>query len=251
MTEKVALITGGGKGIGKMTALALAKMGIHVAINYVHSQKEAQATADGIQEQLGVKAYAVQGDMGQEAEVIRVVKEVEEKLGPITILVHNAGPFIREKKKLRDYQTREWQQMMDGNLNSAFYLLKETLPMMARQGWGRIVFMGFDQVGQVPAWRHRSAYAAAKSGLASLTRTLALEEAENQITVNMVCPGDIVGPFKEMTIEEVRQEETRPEVGEDIARTIAFLCEENSDKISGTIIEVTGGRDILAKGNHE
>lgn len=114
--------------------------------------------------------------------------------------------------------------------------------------------LGFDRVGQAPAWKYRGAYAAAKTGSASLIRTLALEESDNGITVNMVCPGDITSQWKEMTIEAARMVadvQVCPEEGEDIARTVAFLCEDNADKISGAIIEVTGGKDVLAKRNQE
>ncbi|MHC5269810.1 SDR family oxidoreductase [Enterococcus sp. LJL98] len=249
MKDKVAFVTGSATGLGKMTAIALAKKGAHVAINYVHSQSEAQATVAYLQKEYGVQALAVQGDMGKAEDVARVVAEIETQLGAIAILVHNAGPFVGEKKTLSAYDFDEWHRMIAGNLDSAFYLLKATLPAMQTAQWGRVVFLGFDRVGQAPAWKHRAAYAAAKSGLASLMRTLALEEAPNQITMNMVCPGDIVGGMKEATISAVKQQQPRPEVGEDIARTIAFLCENDSDKISGTIIEVTGGRDILAKRN--
>lgn len=256
MEKRVAIVTGSAKGLGKMSAIELAKTGVNVVINYVHSQKEAEATATFITKTYGVQALAIQGDMGKRADVQRLVAESKEKMGSIDILIHNAGPFIREKKKLSDYRLEEWQQMIDGNLNSFFYLLKEILPMMQKKQWGRIVMLGFDKVGQAPAWKYRSAYAAAKTGSASLTRTLALEEAENGITVNMVCPGDITGQWKERTIEGARMAvdeglAMRSEVGEDIARTVAFLCDEKSDKISGAIIEVTGGKEILAKRNQE
>lgn len=256
MEKRVAIVTGSAKGLGKMSAMALAQMGINVVINYVHSQKEAEETANFIAKTYSVQTLAVQGDMGKISDVQHLVTETVAKMGSIDILIHNAGPFIREKKKLSDYTFAEWQQMIDGNLNSSFYLLKEILPMMQTKQWGRIVMLGFDKVGQAPAWKYRSAYAAAKAGNASLTRTLALEEAENGITVNLICPGDITGEWKEMTIEGARMltakaSVSRPEVGEDIARVVAFLCDEKSDKISGAIIEVTGGKDILAKRNQE
>ena len=222
-------------------------------INYVHSQKEAEETTAFITKTYGVKVLVLQGDMANRLDVQRVTTESIAKMGSIDILVHNAGPFIREKKTISEYTIVEWQQMMDGNLNSFFYLLKALLPVMQAQRWGRIVMLGFDRVGQAPA-KYRGAYAAAKTGSASLIRTLALEESDNGITVNMVCPGDITGPWKEMMIEDARRTtdiQMRPQVGEDIARTVAFLCEDNADMISGAIIEVTGGKDVLAKRNQE
>jgi 3-oxoacyl-[acyl-carrier protein] reductase len=116
-----------------------------------------------------------------------------------------------------------------------------------------MITIGFDRVETAPAWKFRSAYAAAKTGAASLTKTLAIEEAENGITVNMVCPGDIRGEYKEMKIKNVRDQSDinnpigRPGTGEDIARVISFLCNEDSDFITGSVIPVTGGKDVLNK----
>lgn len=251
--KKVAIITGSATGLGKQTAIALAKAGNQVVINYVHSQAAAEETAGLIQAKYEVDTLIVQGDMRQIDDVQRLVSETKARFGRIDILVHNAGPFIKEQKKLSEYDLSDWQSMIDGNLNSYFYLLHAVLPEMIKNQWGRIVMLGFEKVGNAPAWRYRSAYAASKSGAASLTRTVALEEAENGITVNMVCPGDIKGAFKEMTIKEAMQVpfegKPRPGVGEDIARTIAFLCDEQSDYLTGSIIEVTGGKEVLAKRN--
>lgn len=219
----------------------------------MHSQKAAEETADFIRQTYAVQALAIQADVSRYADVQKLVSQTLATFGRIDILVHNAGPFIKEQKLLRDYQLSEWQAMVDGNLNSYFYLLQAILPEMTKNHWGRIVMLGFEKVGNAPAWRYRAAYAAAKSGVASLTRSVALEESRNGITVNMVCPGDIKGTFKEMTIQEAKNQsiegEKRSESGEDLARTIVFLCEEQSDFITGNIIEVTGGQEILAKRN--
>ena len=253
MSQKVAIITGSATGIGKRTALALAQAGNHVVINYVRSQKAAEETADFIRQTYAVQALVVQADVSRYADVQKLVSQTLATFGRIDILVHNAGPFIKEQKPLCDYQLSEWQAMVDGNLNSYFYLLQAILPEMTKNHWGRIVMLGFEKVGNAPAWRYRAAYAAAKSGAASLTRSVALEESRNGITVNMVCPGDIKGAFKEMTIQEAKNQsiegEKRSGSGEDLARTIVFLCEEQSDFITGNIIEVTGGQEILAKRN--
>jgi 3-oxoacyl-[acyl-carrier protein] reductase len=122
---------------------------------------------------------------------------------------------------------------------------------MRERKWGRIIFFGFGRAMEAPAWPDRSVYAAAKTGLVSFTKTLAVEEAPFGITVNMICPGDIVGEKKEMRIAEVSgilDEETprgRPGCGEDVARVIRFLVEENSDFVTGNLIHVTGGLDVI------
>lgn len=256
MSKKVAMVTGSATGLGKRTAIELAKQGHHVALNYRSSKQAAHETASYIEKNYDVQALALQADISNEEEVQTFIEKTTTKIGPIDILVHNAGPYIKEQKTFSEYTSEEWHQMVNGNLNSCFYLLSNILPMMQKKQWGRIVMLGFDRIGSAPAWKYRSAYAAAKTGVASLTRTLALEEAANGITVNMVCPGDIVGHYKEMTINQVASIPTdepigRKGSGEDIARTIAFLCENNSDYITGSIIEVTGGQDVLAKRNRD
>jgi len=254
LSRKVAIVTGSATGLGKRTAIELAKQGHNIVLNYVRSKQAAVETATYIEEQLNVKAIALKADISKQSEVANLIQQTIKKMGTIDILVHNAGPYIKEQKKFSEYTLDEWKAMINGNLNSCFYLLTDILPIMQKKRWGRIIMLGFDQVGAAPAWKYRSAYAAAKTGVASLTRTLALEEAENGITVNMVCPGDIVGEYKEMSIEDVETITSdepigRKGTGEDIARTIAFLCEDKSEYITGSIIEVTGGQDILSKRN--
>ena len=154
---------------------------------------------------------------------------------------------------MSEYSIQEWQYMINGNLNSFFYLAQYILPYMRKQKWGRMITFGFDRSDTAPGWIYRSAFAAAKSGLTSLTKTLALEEAGNGITVNMICPGDIIPTWKEKSIEEAKvvQDESvpvgRPGTGEDIARMVLFLSSDESSFITGSIIPVTGGKDVLGK----
>ncbi|MDG5786996.1 SDR family oxidoreductase [Evansella sp. AB-P1] len=245
-----ALITAGSKGLGKKVTEALLADGFSVTVHF-HSditiidklKKEWELYSDRIQFQ--------QGDVTKKSDLIRIVNETITKWGRIDALVLNAGPYIFERKKMIDYSEDEWHKMIDGNLHSAFYLLKETIPEMRKNQYGRIVTYGFQEADHAPGWLYRSAFAAAKVGLVSLTKTISIEEAENGITANMVCPGKIVGGMKEATIEQAREvsdEETpigRSGTGEDIARTVSFLCHENSDMITGSVIEVTGGIDVL------
>lgn len=253
LDNKVALITGSATGLGKRTAIELAKDGRDIVLNYVHSAEAAKETARFISETYGVRSIAVQADISLFEDVQKLVSRVLSAMGSIDILIHNAGPFIKKRKKLSDYTVEEWNSMVNGNLSSVFYLSKEVIPIMRTKQWGRMITIGFDRVETAPAWKFRSAYAAAKTGAASLTKTLAIEEAENGITVNMVCPGDIRGEYKEMKIKNVRDQSDinnpigRPGTGEDIARVISFLCNEDSDFITGSVIPVTGGKDVLNK----
>ncbi|GJM78649.1 3-ketoacyl-ACP reductase [Paenibacillus sp. HMSSN-139] len=250
MHGKVALITGSAKGLGKKTALMLAEQGCHIALNYVHSEAEALSLRSDI-ERLGVRCIAVQADVSRREQIEDLSWQVKEQLGTIDILVNNAGPFIRERKLFADYSQSELLGMIEGNFVGSLLLDHLVLPGMREKRWGRIIHFGFGHAAESRAWPHRAVYAAAKTGLVSFTKTLAVEEAPYGITVNMVCPGDIRGSQKEMSIQEVRglhDGETplgRPGSGEDIARVIAFLCHPDSDFITGNIMDISGGLDPI------
>lgn len=253
MKEKVALITGATSGIGKKTSFYLAQKGYQLAINYRQNAAEADILARQLRDTYNIKAACFQADIANEVDCCRMIEQVLSEFPSIDILVHNAGPYIHERKRMTEYSFEEWNYLLNGNLSSAFYLSKLVIPMMRKQKWGRIITLGFDRVETAPGWIYRSAFAAAKTGLASLTRTIALEEAEYGITANMVCPGDIVNEWKEKNIadalvaSDVRVPIGRPGTGEDIARVIAFLADENSSFITGSVVPVTGGANVLGK----
>jgi 3-oxoacyl-[acyl-carrier protein] reductase len=250
---KTALITGGAAGIGKRTAIELAGNGVSLAINYRSSRENAERLAGELSEKYGTKNIAIQGDVASAEDCRRIAEKALECFGSVDILIHNAGPYIHERKRMADYTLEEWSYLMNGNANAVFWLTKLLLPKMREKGWGRVITIGFDRVETAPGWIYRSAFAAAKTAAASLTRSLALEESENGITANMICPGDIVGEWKEKEIIQARElignlpETEREATGEDIARVISFLSDENSAFITGSIIPVTGGKDILGK----
>ena len=249
MKKKTALITGGASGIGKKTALYLAENGYQLVINYRNSKAEAISLANQLTKYYGTHNIAIQGDVSNMEDCIRIVDEALAVFSTVDVLVHNAGPYIHERKKLTDYSFDEWNYILQGNLSAVFYLSKLIIPSMRIQKWGRIITIGYDRVETAPGWIYRSAFAAAKTGVASLTRTIAIEEAEHGITANMVCPGDIINEWKERNISDAIGNDPigRQGTGEDIARVIAFLTDEKSDLITGSIIPVTGGLNILGK----
>nr|WP_207627540.1 MULTISPECIES: SDR family oxidoreductase [Bacillaceae] len=244
------MITGGASGIGRKTAIKLAENGYQLMINYRNSEEEAVLLAKELNECFGTKNGTVQGDVANKEDCIRIVNQTLSSYPTVDVLVHNAGPYIHERKRLTDYTFEEWNYLIQGNLSAVFHLSKQIIPVMRSQNWGRIITLGYDRVETAPGWIYRSAFAAAKTGLASLTRTIAMEEAENGITANMVCPGDITNEWKEKDIGESigKNAGKRQGTGEDIARVIAFLADEKSDFITGSIIPVTGGVDVLGKG---
>lgn len=253
MNRKTALITGGATGIGRRTAIELAEQGISLIINYRNSEKEAQELTSFLSNKYGNENYIIQGDISQQVDCMKVIRDANAISQTIDIVIHNAGPYVHERKRMTDYTFEEWHSLINGNLNAVFYLCKAFIPKMREQKWGRIITLGFDRVESAPGWMYRSAFAAAKTGLASLTRTIALEEVGNGITANMVCPGDITGDWKEGDIEaasHVLDEHSpigRPGTGEDVARVISFLIDEKSSFITGSVIPVTGGKDVLGK----
>lgn len=273
MINKVVFITGGTRGIGRQIALIFAKAGYQLALNYHHNQKIAQEFQQELMTSFSTTVRLYPGDIGREEEVVNMTEKIYQDFGQLDILILNAGPFIHEEIKLKDCTTDQWLHMMNTNLNSFFYLMKAILPHMERQNWGRIVTLGYDQIERVTGWPQRGAYSAAKTGVVAAVRTLAVEEKEFNITVNMVCPGDIKAQWKEASIEEAEQEKSvekteklnkvkrtdtissafenanskRKATGEDVAQTIYFLCQDSAEYLTGNILNLAGGENIIAR----
>ncbi|MEI7025457.1 SDR family oxidoreductase [Paenibacillus sp. y28] len=248
--RRVALITGSAKGLGKMTALSLAALGFDTVLTYVNSRAEAFRLAETIQA-AGVRCMAIRADIADSSQIEQLMAEVEREFGGVDILVNNAGPFIRERRLFAEYSLAEIDYLMRGNLLGVMELDYRVLPYMRSRGWGRIIHFGFGHAAEARAWPHRAVYAAAKVGLVSFTKTLAVEEAPFGVTVNMICPGDIRGENKEKGIVDVRHLEDgesprgRPGSGEDVSRVISFLCQDHSDFITGNIMDISGGLDPI------
>lgn len=255
MANQVALITGSASGIGKRTAEELAAQDIDLIINYRNSKQQAFELSSYLSEKFHIRVLPVQADISNPDDCSRLVAKALEKFGTIDILINNAGPYIHERKTLIEYSLDEWTYLMNGNLNSVFYLCKEIIPVMRKNKWGRIINIGYERAETAPGWAYRSAFAAAKAGLVSLTRTLAIEEFPFGITVNIINPGDIRGEWKESNIHHTKRHEnlaatfSKQGTGQDIARVIAFLIDPHSDLITGSVIPVSGAVDVLSKSN--
>ena len=183
LTGKVALVTGGSRGIGRATALALAAAGVHVAVNYRAREKEARETCAEI-EKGGRRAVAVRADVSVSAEVGRLVARVEDQLGPVAILVNNAG--VTRPQPIAEITESDWDEMIAINLKSVFLVTQAVLPQMRAAGWGRIVNLSSvaAQLGGVVGPH----YAASKAGILGLTHSYAHLLAGEGITVNAVAP---------------------------------------------------------------
>ncbi|MGM9986133.1 MAG: SDR family oxidoreductase [Bacillaceae bacterium] len=243
---KHALVTAGAKGLGFMVVKILLEQGYNVSASY----RTYYDHIEQLQTVYGNRVHFIQCDILKKEEIQYFVEEASRRYGPIDILINNAGPYYFPKKTFIEYSDEEYEELMNGNVKAVFYLMKEVIPMMRKQKFGRIINYGYQGASHGDGWMYRSVFAAAKSALASITKTVAYEEAPYGITVNMVCPGDIIGDLKEKTIEEAKDSKEhlarigRAGSGEDIGRIIAFLCEEKASFITGSIIDVNGGVDV-------
>lgn len=248
MVNKVALITGSSRGLAVAFAHELAASGISLVLNYRQSVDKVAQLAETLTKNYNIEAITIQADMQNPDQLNRMINQIENHFSRLDILIHSAGPYIFERKRLVEYTDSEWHEMIDGNLSSSFFLFRKVIPLMRQHYFGRIITIGFDRVNDAPGWIYRSAYAAAKVGLASLTKTVAIEEREYGITANMITPGDIRGLQKESLIpDQTPHLPMRPVVGGDLAKVIRFLLEDTSTFVTGNVISVSDGTDVIGK----
>ena len=237
---KVAIVTGSSRGIGSTIAAELAKQGAEVVINYNSSQAAAEKVVDNI-EQFGGVATAIQADVSNHDEAIDLAEETIAHFGKVDILINNAG--ITRDRTFRKLGAREWNEVINTNLNSTYYITSAVINHMLEHNFGRIVNVS-SIVGQAGAFGQTN-YAASKAGIIGLTKSLALETARNGITVNAVCPGYIATEMVMEIPENVRNNivATIPlqRLGEtsEIADAVLFLL--NNSYITGQTINVNGG----------
>ena len=239
MSEKLALVTGGSRGIGKACALELAKCGYDIVINYAGNTEAANKTVEEIKA-LGVEAEAFKFDVSNQAEVEENIAKIIEKYGRIDILVNNAG-ITRDDLFIRMGEDK-WSAVINTNLNSAFYVSKPVVKIMMKQRSGAIVNMS--SVVGVSGNIGQANYSSAKAGLIGFTKSLAKELGARNIRVNAVAPGFIA---TDMTKDLANTEEMmkliplkRMGTPEDIAKAVKFLTVDSS-YVTGQVLEVDGG----------
>lgn len=236
-TARVALVTGGSGGIGTATAAALAADGHRVAVGYARNREAAEKAAAGL------GGMAVHIDVGDPAAVDAAFTEVEQTLGPVEVLVNNAG--INADGLLLRMSVDQWRQVLTTNLDGAFHSTSRAARSMVRRRWGRIVNMG-SVVGSTGA-AGQANYAAAKAGLIGLTRSLARELGSRGITVNLVAPGPIATAMIDALSEERQAEMTgavplgRMGTPEEVGAVVAFLCSDAAAYVTGAVVPVDGG----------
>ena len=242
LNNRVALVTGGSRGIGKAIALALANAGAAVAVNYRERGEEAAAVVAAIREN-GGHAAAIAADVANATAVLRMVAEAEDRLGAIDILVNNAGAATT--RGLEDITEADFDLALAVNLKSAFLCTQAVLPDMRARRWGRIV--NISSIGaRVGAGSASVAYGAAKAGLEGLTRAYALRLAPEGVTVNAIAPGLIDTEMGAPLIAAgvgARIPVGRVGAGADIAQAVLFLIADAF--VTGQTLAVNGGALFL------
>jgi 3-oxoacyl-[acyl-carrier protein] reductase len=245
-SEEVVWVTGSSTGIGRATAVALAEQSCRVVVHYNRSEDEAREVVEQIASS-GGEATLVGGDVADAGEVKRMVGEIEDRFGRLDILVNNAGSLI-ERRNFSEMTEDLWDRVMAVNLKSVYLCSQAVLPMMRRQGKGKIINLTSvaARTGGAPG---SVAYATAKGGVSTLTRAMAKELVGEGILVNGVAPGVITTPFHDrFTPPDVREKLNaalpigREGTPEEVAAVVAFLASSAADYLVGEIIEVNGGQ---------
>ena len=237
--NKVALITGGSRGIGKAVAIRLARDGVKLAINYKSDKKSADLVV-GLANEMGVEALAVQADVSDSSQVDVMVGQVVSTFGNVDILVNNAG-IINDSLLMR-MSEEIWDEVLNTNLKGSYNCTKAVLRYMVRQRWGRVI--NVVSVVGIEGNHGQSNYAASKAGVIAFSR------ASRNITVNSVAPGyisteivaDLNPEFKELILSRIPQNKFG--TVEDVSNMVGYLASEEANYITGEVIRVDGGIEL-------
>ncbi|GAA1395220.1 acetoacetyl-CoA reductase [Pseudonocardia kongjuensis] len=245
--QRVAIVTGGARGIGAAITTALARQGVHVAAGYSSNSK----AAEELREKLGAEGASVsvhQGNVGEPDDCSRVVAEVLEQKGRVDYLVNNAG--ITVDKTVRKLTVDDWHAVLRINLSGAFYMTKAVLEHMTGNEFGRIVNIS-SVIGQTGSIGQAN-YASSKAGLIGFSKSLAQEVARKGITVNCVAPGfietEMVAAVPEKALEKIIAKVPVGRLGQadEIARAVQFLVDDRAGYVTGSVISVNGGLDMAS-----
>ncbi len=242
LRNRVAVVTGGTRGIGKGIALGLAREGARIALVYRANKAAAQMALRQLQT-AGADCVAVETDITQSARAEQLIKTVADRYGRVDVLVNNVGEF--RWGTLAEVAVEEWTGIFDSNVTTVFYMCRAALPLMRKGRWGRIVNLGAVGAERAFGQAKISAYAAAKAAVVAMSRSLALEEAKNGITVNVVNPSSI--DEKDLTLEEARKLKDarypigRPPTVDDVAAAVSFFASEEAEYVTGQVVNVSGG----------
>jgi 3-hydroxybutyrate dehydrogenase len=255
LKSKTAVVTGSTSGIGLAIARAMAAEGANVLINGFGKPEDIETARAAIESDFGVKAIHSPADMTKPAEIAAMIALAESTFGSVDVLVNNAG--IQFVSPVEEFPIEKWDQILAINLSSAFHAIRAAVPGMKQRGWGRIISTA--SAHSLVASPFKSAYVAAKHGIAGLTKTVALELATHGVTVNCISPGYVWTPLVENQIPDTMKARgmTREQVINDVlldsqptkqfvtvdevAAIAVFLCGDSAKQITGANLSVDGG----------
>lgn len=253
--NKIALVTGSTSGIGKAIAIKMAQLGHQVIINGFGDTQEIDELVKELSTVSKKQAYYFATDMSKAQEIEALFKAINKDIGPVDILVNNAG--IQHVAPIDEFPTDKWDAIIAINMSSVFHTIKAALGPMKKSGWGRVINIA--SAHSLVASPYKSAYVAAKHGVAGITKTVALEVATNGITVNAISPGYVLTPLVEKQIPDtakargISEEEVKRDVllaaqpskefveAQDIAEAVAYMCSDTGKGITGTNLSIDGG----------
>ncbi len=253
--NKSAIITGSTSGIGLGMAQAFAAEGMDVMLNGFGGADEIEAIRKKLSDEHGVTVAYNGADMSKPAEIAGLFKAAEAAFGAVDVIVNNAG--IQFVAPIEDFPPEKWDAIIAINLSSAFHLTRAAIPGMKQRGWGRVI--NLCSAHGLVASPFKSAYVAAKHGVVGLTKTVALEVAQNGITVNAICPGYVLTPLVEKQIPDtakargITEEQVKNDVllgaqptkkfvtTEQIGALAVFLCSDAAASITGAALPIDGG----------
>lgn len=255
LSGKSAIVTGSTSGIGLAIAQALAGAGADITMNGLGDRDEIEAQRAALERDFNVRANYSEANMTRPPEIVRMVRDAERSFGSVDILVNNAG--IQHVAPVNEFPPEKWDEIIAVNMSSAFHATRAALPGMKERGWGRIINLA--SAHGLVASPYKSAYVAAKHGVVGLTKTVALETAQDGITCNAICPGYVKTPLVEAQIPDtarvrgISEEEVVREVmlaGQPTKRFIGldelggfavFLCSDHAASITGAALQIDGG----------
>lgn len=255
LSGKSAIVTGSTSGIGLAIARALAGAGADITMNGLGDREEIEALRAALERDFNVRAIHSGANMTRPSEIVSMVRDAAERFGSVDILVNNAG--IQHVAPVDEFPPEKWDEIIAVNMSSAFHATRAALPGMRKGGWGRIINLA--SAHGLVASPYKSAYVAAKHGVIGLTKTVALETAQDGITCNAICPGYVRTPLVEAQIpdtarvrgiseEEVVREvmlagqPTKKFVGlDELGGFAVFLCSDHAASITGAALQIDGG----------